>query len=36
MDKTWENGKKTDFGPGFGLFWPKIRSPKFFRRFYLY
>ena len=24
MNKTWENGKKTNFGPAFGLFWPKF------------
>ena len=26
MNQTLENGKKTNFGPNFGLFWPKFTS----------
>ena len=30
-NQTWENGKKkpTNFGPPFGLFWPKLRCKNF-------
>ena len=28
--KPSENGKKTNFGPGFGPFWPKVGPPIFF------
>ena len=27
-NQTWENGKKTHFGPDFGPFWPKFGSQK--------
>ena len=36
MSQTWENGKKTNFGPGFDPFWPKVGPQKIFRAFYLY
>ena len=36
MNQTWENGKKTNFVPGFGPFWSEVGPQKFFRGFYLY
>ena len=30
MNQTWENGKKTYFGPGFSLLWPEVGSQFFF------
>ena len=30
LNQTWENGKKTNFGPGFGSFWCKVGPPIFF------
>ena len=30
MNQTCENGKKSNFGPDFGLFWPKFGPQKFF------
>ena len=36
MKKTWENGKKHNSGPDFGLFGPKFGSQIFFYGFYLY
>ena len=30
MNQTWENGKKTNFGSDFGLFWPTFGPHKFF------
>ena len=36
MKQIWENDKKTNFGPDFGLFWPKFGPKIFFRGFYLY
>ena len=36
INQTWENGKKPNFGPEFGPFWPKFSPQKFFRGFYLY
>ena len=35
MNQTWENGKKTIFGPDFDLFGPNLGPKNFFRRFYL-
>ena len=32
-NQTWENGKKTHFGPDFGPFWPKFGSQKKFMDF---
>ena len=29
MNKIWEDGKKPNFGPDFGLFGPKL-GPNFF------
>ena len=36
MDQTWENYKKPNFGPNFGLFCPELGSQNFFGGFYLY
>ena len=33
MNQTWENGKKTIFGPDFCLFLPKFVPPNFFLGF---
>ena len=27
MNQTWENGKKANFGPDFGLFGPSLLLP---------
>ena len=36
MNQTWKNGKKTNFGPDFGLLLPKFGHQKYFWGFYLY
>ena len=36
MNQTWENAKKPNFGPDFGLFGPHLGPQKFFHGFYLY
>ena len=36
MQQTWENGKKTNFQPNFGMFDPNLGPQKFFCEFYLY
>ena len=36
MNQTWENGKKLNFEPDFGLFGPDLGTQIFFRKFYLY
>ena len=33
MNQTWENGKKINFGPNFGLFGPKLGLQIFFAGF---
>ena len=36
VKQTWENGKKPNFEPDFGLFGLSLGSPSFFWGFYLY
>ena len=36
MNQTWENGKKSNFGPDFGLLWPKFGPQTFLREVHLY
>ena len=36
MKKTWENSKKSDFGPDFHLFGPNLGTQNFFCGFYFY
>ena len=31
MNQTWENGKKSNLGPNFGLFGPHLHPKTFFR-----
>ena len=33
MSQTWENGKKTSFGPNFGPFGPHLGPKIFFEGF---
>ena len=35
-DETWENFKKTEFGPDFDPFGQYLGPQNFFRGFYLY
>ena len=35
MNQIWENAKKSNFGPNFGLFDPNL-APIFLCEFYLY
>ena len=35
MNQTWENGKKPNFGPDFGLFRPNLGPKKKYFMFYL-
>ena len=36
MNQAWENFKKTNFGPHFGLFGPHLGPQKVFHGFYIY
>ena len=36
MNQTWENNKKPNFEPNFGLFDPNLGPQNFFGGFYLY
>ena len=31
MSEAWENGKKNNFGPDFGLFGPNFATKRFLR-----
>ena len=33
MNQTWENGKRPNFGPDFGLFAPNLGPQNFFAAF---
>ena len=35
-NKIWENGRKNNFGPAFGPFWPILGPQIVFRKFLLY
>ena len=36
INQTKENGKKPNFGPDFGPFWPKFSAQKICRRLYFF
>ena len=36
MNQTWENNKKPNSEPNFGLFGPNLGQQNFFGGFYLY